>query len=139
MQLVPTVVRKSGSSSSSPLLHSTFQYSEALKNILNSSINTIPNEILGCFFAYEVKAEQSPCSFVNILCTFFRKSELDKFETLYNNGDLAKRLEQYLKPSILQSQHDLHTGNAEFKLEINKLENTKNPQATCITESKGTR
>lgn len=137
MQLVPTVVRKSGSPSTSPLLHSkTFQYREALKKILISSTNIIPNERLGCFFDYEVKAEQSLCDFVNILCTFSTKSELDKFETLNENGDLAKRLEQYLKPNILQSEHDLQSGNAEFKLEINILKKAKNPKATCTNESK---
>lgn len=140
LQLVPTIVRISGSSSSS---HSTtFQSSGALKDILDSSINIIPKEVVGCLFEYEVNAEQSPCYFVNIRCTFSTKSEFHKFETLYNNGDLAKKLEQYLKPKIFESQYDLYPamGNKEFKLEITILEKTKNVQKPmCTTESKMTR
>lgn len=134
VQLVPTVVRKSGSLTLSPLHHSTtFQSSEVLKNILNSSTNTIPNVVVGCLFEYEVKADHSPY-FVYILCTFSTKSELDKFETLHKNGHLAKKLEQYLEPKIRLSQYDF---NEEFKLEINILEKTKKPQQlTCTTESK---
>lgn len=141
MQLIPTVVRKSGSSTSSPLLHSTpFEYSDILQNILDSSTNIIPSEEVGCSFEYVVNAEKSSCYLVNILCTFSTKSELDKFETLYNNGHLANTLEQYLKPKILQYQYDFHPGNEEFKLEINILEKTKNLQKlTCTTESKMTR
>lgn len=135
VQLIPTVVKKSGSST-------IYQDSEVLKNILDSSINIIPNEIVGCLFEYEVKAEQSPCYFVNILCTFSTKSELDIFETLYKNGHLAKRLEQYLEPKILQSQHGLYPAmrNEEFRLEINILQKTKNSQKpTCTAGSKKTR
>lgn len=138
VQLVPSVVRKSGSLTSSPLHHSTtFQSSEVLKNILDSSTNIIPNEVVGCLFEYEVKADESPCYVVNILCTFSTKSELDKFETLCENGHLAKKLEQYLEPKIRQSQYDFNPGNGEFKLEINIIEKTKNPQQlTCTTEIK---
>lgn len=146
MQLTPTVVRKSGSASSSsstPLPYSTkYQYSEVLKTILDSSINIIPIEIVGCMFEYKVNAEQSSCYFVNILCTFSKKSELDIFETLYKNGLLAQRLEQYLEPKILQSQHGLYPdiGNKEFKLDINILRKTNISQKpTCTTGSKKTR
>lgn len=137
VQLVPSVVRKSESLTLSPLHHSTtFQSSEVLKNILNSSTNIIPNEVVGCLFEYEVKDDQSPY-FVNILCTFSTKSELDKFETLYENGNLARKLEKYLEPKIRLSQYDFNPGNGEFKLEINILEKTKKPQQlTFTTESK---
>lgn len=140
LQLVSTAVRISGSSSSS---HSaTFQSSEALKNILESSINTIPNEVVGCSFEYEVNAEQSPCYFVNICCTFSTKYEFDKFQTLYHNGDLAKKLEEYLKPKILESQYGSYPAieNKEFKLEITVLEKrNKIQKPMCTTESETTR
>lgn len=139
VQLNPTVVREYGTSSSSsassPLCYSTmYQESEILKNILDSFTSIIPSEVVGCLFEYEVKAEQSPCSFVNILCTFSTKSELDKFETLYHNGQLAQRLEHYLKPKILGLDSGL--GNEEFKLEICILRKTNNlHKPTSMAES----
>lgn len=140
LQLVPTAVRISGSSSSS---HSTtFQSSEALKQILDSSINIIPDEVVGCSFEYEVNAEQTLCYFVNICCTFSTKSEFDKFQTLYHNGELAKKLEEYLKPKILESQYELYPEmkNKEFKLEITLLEKRKKLQKpVSTTESEATR
>lgn len=142
LQLVPTAVRISGSSSSS---HSTtFQSSETLKNILDSSINIIPDEVVGCSFEYEVNAdtEQTLCYFVNICCTFSTKSEFDKFKTLYYNGELAKKLEEYLKPKILESQYGVYPEmeNKEFKLEITLLEMRKKLQKPmCTTESEATR
>lgn len=143
MQLVPTVVRKSElrSSSSSPSL-TTYQNSEALITILNSSTNIIPNEIVKCLFEYEVKTEQSPCYFVNILCKFSKRSELDKFERLLSNGQLAKRLEQYFKTKISHSQYRVYpkSGNEEFKLDVIILEKKKIPQKPlCTTETIKTR
>lgn len=131
MQLVPSVVRKSESWSSSSSPPSTiFQNSEALKTILYSSANIIPNEIVKCLFEYEVKTEQSSCYSVNILCKFSNKAELDKFETLYNNGQLEKRLEQYFKTNISHSQYGVYpkTVNEEFKLEVVIREKTTIPQ-----------
>lgn len=131
MQLVPSVVRKSESWSSSSSPPSTiFQNSEALKTILYSSANIIPNEIVKCLFEYEVKTEQSSCYSVNILCKFSNKAELDRFETLYNNGQLQKRLEQYFKTNISHSQYGVYpkTVNEEFKLEVVILEKTTIPQ-----------
>lgn len=142
LQLVPTAVRISGPSS--PSHSTTFQSSEALKNILDSSINIIPDEVVGCSFEYEVNtdAEQTLCYFVNICCTFSTKSEFDKFQTLYDNGGLAKKLEEYLKPKIFESQYGVYPEmeNKEFKLEITLLEKRKKLQKPiCTTESEATR
>lgn len=124
MQLVPTVVEKTGSISSTSLYPSksvSTHYAEALKKcLLDINITSVISRKLGCSFDYKVVEEQSSCKYVSILCKFYKKSELDKFETNFYNEYLAKSLEKYLVSIGLN--YDLGIGpgpsNKEFKLEV---------------------
>lgn len=75
---------------------------------------------VGCFFDFIVMEEYSVCKYVNILCKFYKKLELEKFESYYYNDYFVKGLEQYF--IILGFYIDLGVGfgivSKEFKLEV---------------------
>lgn len=145
MQLVPTVVEKTGSISSTTLYPSkstSLQYAEALKKCLRDiTITSVISRKVGCSFDYKVLEEQSPCKYVPILCKFYKKSEFDKFEANFYNDYLAKSLENYLMSIGFPFELGIGPGNSnkEFKLEVVIDRKCFNQKPLCALESSKTR
>lgn len=121
VQLVPTVLEKWGPSSNPTKKLTSISYAEHLKKcLLEYSSHASIIKKVGCSFDFTVMEEQSACKYVNILCKFYKKSELEKFESHYYNDYLAKGLEQYF--TTLGLHIDLGVGpgivSKEFKLEV---------------------
>lgn len=124
MQLVPTVVEKTGSipnTTLNPSKSTSTEYAEALKKCLRDiTITSAFSKKVGCSFDYEVLEEQSPCKYVPILCKFYKKSEFDKFETNFYNDYVAKSLENYLVSMgfLFELGITPAKSNKGFKLEV---------------------
>lgn len=119
MELIPTFVHKYSPSFVDP--PTSHRYSRALKNWLLQfdSAKTL-DTIVGCSFTYKVLEEQSDCKNVSIICKFTKESELERFEKLYYDDFLQKRLDQYFtKPDLLlEFGVENRNTNDEIKLEV---------------------
>lgn len=142
MQLVPTVVEKTGSISRTESESTSAHYAEALKKCLRDiSITSVISKKVGCSFDYKVLEEQSPCKYVPILCKFYKKSEFDKFEANFYNDYLAKSLENYLASIGFHFELGIGPGNSnkEFKLEVVIDRKCFTQKPLCALESSKTR